>query len=254
MEPGARPAVSVLAIENLSKRYGSLKVNDAVSLSLEEGECHALIGPNGAGKSTLVHLVSGLVRADEGRIRFAGADVTGADTAARARSGLGRTFQITSVIAAFSALENVALAVQARTGSSFRFLRRVADEAALNERALALLSEFDLADRAEIRAADLSHGERRLLELAIALAGEPRALLLDEPMAGMGTGESARLTDILLALKRRVPLLLVEHDMEAVFRLADRVSVLVDGRIVASGPPAAVRADPTARAAYLGEE
>ena len=245
--------MSVLALEGLQKSFGSLRVTDGVSLTLEEGECHALIGPNGAGKTTLIHQISGLIAPDAGRIAFAGRDVSRLGLAARARAGLGRTFQVTSVIPSFTALENVALAAQARAGSSFRFLRPAASERALNERAEAALRSVDLGARAGDRAADLSHGERRLLELAIALAGEPRALLLDEPMAGMGRAESARLTEILLGLKARLPMLLVEHDMEAVFRLADRVSVLVDGRIVATGAPEAVRADPQARAAYLGD-
>ena len=245
--------MSVLELHGLTKSFGSLRVTDGVSLEVREGECHALIGPNGAGKSTLIHQISGLLRPDSGRVVFAGRDVSRLGLAARARTGLGRTFQITSVVPSFSALENVALAAQARAGSSFRFLRPAASERALNERAAQALASVDLGDRAGVRAADLSHGERRLLELAIALAGEPRALLLDEPMAGMGRAESARLTDILLELKVRLPMLLVEHDMEAVFRLADRVSVLVTGRIVATGAPDAVRADAQARAAYLGE-
>ena len=244
---------ALLEIDGLEKSYGSLRVTDGVSLTLHEGECHALIGPNGAGKSTFVNLVTGLTGADSGRIAFGGRDVSGLDVARRSTAGLGRTFQITSVVSAFTALENVALAVQARRGSSFRFFRAAAGERAIDDRARELLATFDLARRAHVVAADLSHGERRLLELAIALGGEPKALLLDEPMAGMGVGESARLTDILIDLKARLPMLLVEHDMEAVFRLADRVSVLVDGRIVASGTPAEVRADPTARTAYLGD-
>lgn len=245
--------MSALALRGLVKSFGSLRVTDGVSLTLEEGECHALIGPNGAGKTTLIHQISGLLRPDAGRIEFAGRDVSRLGLAARARLGLGRTFQITSVIPSFTALENVALAAQARAGSSFRFLRPAASEAALNGRALAALAAVDLDARAGARAADLSHGERRLLELAIALAGEPRALLLDEPMAGMGRAEGARLADILAGLKARLPMLLVEHDMEAVFRLADRVSVLVAGRVAVTGAPEAVRADPLARAAYLGE-
>ena len=245
--------MSVLELHGLEKSFGSLRVTDGVSLELREGECHALIGPNGAGKSTLIHQISGLLRPDAGRVVFAGRDVSRLGLAARARAGLGRTFQITSVIPSFTALANVALAAQARSGSSFRFLRAAASERALNERAAEALRSVDLGSRAGMRAADLSHGERRLLELAIALAGEPRALLLDEPMAGMGRAESARLTEILLELKARLAMLLVEHDMEAVFRLADRVSVLVSGRIVATGAPDAVRADAQARAAYLGE-
>ena len=245
---------ALLELDALEKSFGALRVTDRVSLTVEPGECHALIGPNGAGKSTLIHMVSGLLKPDAGRVALAGSDVSALDLPARARAGLGRTFQITSVIAGFSARENVALATQARAGSSFRFLRAAAREADLNERAERALATVDLAPRADVPAGDLSHGERRLLELAIALAGEPRLLLLDEPMAGMGRAESERLTDILLRLKRATPMLLVEHDMEAVFRLADRVSVLVDGAIVATGTPADVRADPTARAAYLGDD
>ena len=245
---------ALLALDGLDKSFGSLHVTRDVSLTLEPGECHALIGPNGAGKSTLVHQISGVLAPDAGRVSLEGRDVSRFDLARRSRLGLGRSFQITSVISTFTALENVALAVQARRGSSYRFFRAARSERAINERAFECLSQFDLADRAQVIAADLSHGERRLLELAIALAGEPRLLLLDEPMAGMGRGESARLTDILIALKGSVPMLLVEHDMEAVFKLADRVSVLVDGAIVATGTPAEVRSDPTARKAYLGED
>ncbi|MEM7566204.1 MAG: ABC transporter ATP-binding protein [Pseudomonadota bacterium] len=246
--------MTVLVLEGLDKSFGALHVTRAVSLDVGDAECHALIGPNGAGKSTLIHQVSGLLKPDAGRITFSGRDVSRLDMPGRARAGLGRTFQITSVIPGFSARENVALAAQARAGSSFRFLRPASSEAALNERADEALRAVDLGARADIPAAALSHGERRLLELAIALAGEPKALLLDEPMAGMGRAESARLTDILIDMKARVPMLLVEHDMEAVFRLADRVSVLVDGAIAATGTPAEVRADPAARAAYLGED
>ena len=244
----------MLALRGLRKSFGALHVTNDVSLDVAEGECHALIGPNGAGKSTLIHQISGLLASDAGTVALAGRDVTALDVPGRARAGLGRTFQITSVVPGFTASENVALAAQARAGSSFRFLRPASSERALSDAAREALAAVDLGARAETRAAALSHGERRLLELAIALAGRPRLLLLDEPMAGMGRAESERLTDILAGLKARIPMLLVEHDMEAVFRLADRVSVLVDGAIVASGTPAEVQADPTARAAYLGED
>ena len=244
----------MLALRGLRKSFGALHVTRDVSLEVEDGECHALIGPNGAGKSTLIHQVSGLLRSDAGTVALAGRDVTALDVPGRARAGLGRTFQITSVVPGFSALENVALAAQARAGSSFRFLRPALSEEALNAAAGEALVAVDLAPRADVAAGALSHGERRLLELAIALAGRPRLMLLDEPMAGMGRAESERLTDILQGLKARIPMLLVEHDMEAVFRLADRVSVLVDGAIVAAGTPTEVQADPAARAAYLGED
>jgi len=244
----------VLEIAGLSKRFGALTVTDDVSLTLSERECHALIGPNGAGKSTLVNQLFGLLAPDAGTIRFAGRDVTDLPPHARAQAGLGRTFQITSILPEFTALENVALAAQARAGSSFRFFRRAADERALNDTARECLGRLGLADRGATVAAELSHGEKRLLELAIAIAGAPKALLLDEPMAGMGRGESATLTQTLLGLKARYPMLLIEHDMEAVFALADRVSVLVAGAVVATGTPDQVRVDPKARAAYLGEE
>ncbi|MEO0821123.1 MAG: ABC transporter ATP-binding protein [Pseudomonadota bacterium] len=245
---------AVLEISGLAKRFGSLVVTEDVSLTLEPRECHALIGPNGAGKTTLMQQVSGLLAPDAGTIRLDGRDITEASVAERARAGLGRCFQISAVIPEFSALENVALAAQAHDGTSFRFFSAAAEDEALNARAMAALDLLELADRAAVRAGALSHGERRLLELAMALVGEPHALLLDEPMAGLGRAESLALTETLAELKTEVPLLLVEHDMEAVFALADRVSVLVYGRVLASGPPDSVRADPQARAAYLGED
>jgi branched-chain amino acid transport system ATP-binding protein len=244
----------VLEVAQLCKRFGALTVTDDVTLTLLPGECHALIGPNGAGKSTLVHQVSGLLAPDAGTIRFDGRDVTQLPLHARAQAGLGRTFQITSIVPEFTALENVALAAQARAGSSFRFLGHAARERALNDTARDCLGQLGLGDRGEAVAGEISHGEKRLLELAVAIAGAPKALLLDEPMAGMGRSESATLTQTLLGLKARYPMLLIEHDMEAVFALADRVSVLVSGAVVATGTPEEVRADPNARAAYLGEE
>ncbi len=247
-------AEPLLRVAHLSKRFGALRVTDDVSLALEPGSVHAVIGPNGAGKTTLVHQISGMLSADAGQVLLAGEDITALPMHARARRGLARTFQITSVIPGFSARENVALAVQAHDGSSFRFFRPAANEAALNGPAMAALAEVGLAGRAEVPAAALSHGERRQLELAIALARSPRVLLLDEPLAGAGPEETERLVALLSRLRARMAMLLVEHDMQAVFALADTISVLVYGRGVASGPPAAIRADPAVRAAYLGED
>jgi len=247
-------ADAVLRIQNLSKNFGGLRVTDDVTLEVMPGELHAVIGPNGAGKTTLINQISGLLAPDAGRIVFAGEDVTGMAVDRRAQRGLARSFQITSILPRFSVLENVALAVQARSGSSFRFFGRTAGEEALNEPALAALAQVGLADRAAAPAGELSHGEKRALELAIALAMKPKLLLLDEPMAGTGHDEAQRLIGALRSLKGRFPMVLVEHDMTAVFALADRISVLIYGRILASGPPEEVRADPQVVKAYLGEE
>jgi branched-chain amino acid transport system ATP-binding protein len=247
-------AEPVLRIENLSKNFGGLRVTDNVTLDVRPGELHAVIGPNGAGKTTLINQISGLLAPDAGRILFGAEDVTRLPVHARAARGLARSFQITSILPRFSVLENVALAVQARTGTSFRFFGRVADEEALNTPALAALAQVGLAQRATVPAGELSHGEKRALELAIALAMEPKLLLLDEPMAGTGRDETERLVAALRSLKGRFPMVLVEHDMEAVFALADRISVLIYGRILASGTPDEVRADPQVVTAYLGEE
>ncbi|MEM6549740.1 MAG: ABC transporter ATP-binding protein [Pseudomonadota bacterium] len=247
-------AEPVLQTVRLRKAFGALTVTDGVSLTLMPGECHALIGPNGAGKTTLINLITGLVAPDEGEIRLAGRPITGLPTHARARLGLARCFQITSLIPGFSVLENVALAVQARSGSSYRFFRPAAREERLNAPGREALTATGLVDRAADKAGALSHGEQRALELAVALASDPKALILDEPMAGTGHGESAALTALLQGVKARIPILLVEHDMDAVFALADRVSVLDAGRIIATGTPDQVRADPAARSAYLGTE
>ena len=243
-----------LQLHNLCKSYGALRVTDDVSLTIEPGELHAIIGPNGAGKTTLIHQISGHARPDSGRVMFDGRDITGLSMAERARLGLVRSFQITSILPRFSALENVALAVQARSGSSFRFFGNAARETPLNDAAMALLARFGLAARAAVPAGQLSHGEKRQLEIAIALAAQPKLLLLDEPLAGTSHDESRRLIDTLQELRRELPIVLIEHDMEAVFALADRVSVLVYGRIIASGPPQAIRDNAEVRAAYLGEE
>lgn len=247
----AEPA---LRIENLTKNFGGLCVTDDVTLDVLPGELHAIIGPNGAGKTTLINQISGLLSPDSGRIVFAGEDITGMAVDRRAQRGLARSFQITSILPRLSVLENVALAVQARHGTSFRFFGRAADEEELNAPAMAALAQVGLAERADVPAGELSHGEKRALELAIALAMEPKLLLLDEPMAGTGHDETERLVAALRNLKGRFPMVLVEHDMTAVFALADRISVLIYGRILASGPPAQVRADPQVVSAYLGEE
>jgi branched-chain amino acid transport system ATP-binding protein len=247
-------AEPVLRIEGLSKNFGGLRVTDDVTLDVLPGELHAVIGPNGAGKTTLINQISGLLAPDAGRILFGGEDVTRMPVHARAARGLARSFQITSILPRFSVLENVALAVQAHSGTSFRFFGRAADEEALNEPALSALAQVGLAERAGVAAGELSHGEKRALELAIALAMEPKLLLLDEPMAGTGRDETERLIAALRALKGRFPMVLVEHDMNAVFALADRISVLIYGRILASGTPAQVRADPQVVTAYLGDE
>ncbi|PVE24173.1 ABC transporter ATP-binding protein [Microvirga sp. KLBC 81] len=245
---------SVLELRNLRKAYGALAVTDDVSLSVHPGELHAVIGPNGAGKTTLIHQISGLLPSDSGEIIFDGEDVTRLPMYQRVRRGLARSFQITSILPGFSTLENVALAVQARSGSSFRFFGHAAREKALNEPAMNCLNLVGLGARAQIIAGLLSHGEKRQLELAIALATEPKLLLLDEPLAGTGHEESQRVVETLRRLKSYTTIVLIEHDMDAVFSLADRVSVLVYGRLIATGTPERVRAHAEVRAAYLGEE
>jgi branched-chain amino acid transport system ATP-binding protein len=245
-------AEPVLDICKLSKSFGGLKATDDVSLDLREGEIHALIGPNGAGKTTLIHQVCGGIRPDAGSIRFLGRDVLGLGVSARARLGLGRTFQISSLALEFSALRNVMLAVQSRQGSSFRFFANVMADRGLIEPAMTALDRVGLGGRASVPAAELSHGERRQLEIAIALALGSKALLLDEPMAGMGQEGSRALTRLLDTLRSEAPILLVEHDMDAVFALADRISVLVYGRIIASGTVDEIRSNSDVRQAYLG--
>ena len=245
---------SLLRLQGLSKNFGSLVVTDDVTLDVQAGEMHALIGPNGAGKTTLINQISGLIAPDAGAVFFAGSDVTALPPQTRALRGMSRTFQISSILPAFAVLENVALAVQARTGSSFRLFGNAAAEPALNIPAMAALEQAGIAHRAGVRAGELSHGEKRALELAIALAMQPRLLLLDEPMAGIGRDETERLVDLLLRLKGQLTMILVEHDMAAVFALADRISVLIRGRLLTTGSPAQVRADPQVVAAYLGEQ
>jgi branched-chain amino acid transport system ATP-binding protein len=247
-------AEALLEIRGLAKAFGALRATDGVDLDVHEGETHAVIGPNGAGKTTLISQLAGNLRPDAGRIRFAGEDITTLAAPARSRKGFARSFQITSIYREFTALDNVALAVQAHAGHSFRFWRPARAEPALREPARAILEEVGLAGRAEVLAANLAHGEQRQLEIAMALASRPRLMLLDEPVAGMGIDESQRMVRFLGGLKGRRTIILVEHDMDAVFTLADRISVLVYGRIIASGPPEEIRANPEVRSAYLGEE
>jgi branched-chain amino acid transport system ATP-binding protein len=245
---------ALLQVEGLAKRFGGIVATDDLALSIERGELHAVIGPNGAGKTTLIAQLSGQLTPDSGRVHFEGRDITTLRVHARSRLGLARSFQITSLFLDLSVLDNVALAVQAHAGHSFRFWRNARAEPELREPAKAALARVGLSGRANERASALSHGEHRLLELAMALAGQPRMLLLDEPMAGLGPEESARMVAMLRALKSEFTILLVEHDMEAVFALADRITVLVYGRMIASGAPDAIRADKKVRDAYLGEQ
>jgi len=245
---------ALLAVEDLSKRFGGIVAADAITLDVNAGELHAVIGPNGAGKTTLISQLTGEVSPDAGTIRFAGRDIIALPAYRRSRLGLARSFQITSLFPEFTALDNVALAVQAHAGHSFRFWRDARREEALRAPAAATLARFGLTERADLPVSRLSHGERRQLEIATALATKPRLLLLDEPMAGMGPEESARMVATLRTLKRELTILLVEHDMDAVFALADRITVLVYGRVIASGAPEAIRADPLVRRAYLGDQ
>jgi branched-chain amino acid transport system ATP-binding protein len=247
-------ADAVLAVSGLRKAFGALVVSDDVALDVRTGECHALIGPNGAGKTTLLAQLAGEVAPDAGTISFGGRDVTRLGPDARARLGIARSFQITTLVGDFTAEDNVALAVQARAATSMRFWRSAARDAALRDPARAALERVGLGQRANVRASDLAHGEQRLLELAIALVQEPRALLLDEPMAGLGHDESRAMIALLREIKPAVAMLLIEHDMEAVAELADRVTVLVAGHAIASGSYAAIRSDPRVREAYLGDE
>ena len=244
----------LLRTDRLVKRFGGLVATDTVSIDVRPGEIHALIGPNGAGKTTLVSQLTGNLAPDAGTIHFAGRDVTRLPTHARVRLGLARSFQITSVLREFTALENVALAVQAHAGHSFRFLADVRRDESLRTPARQGLVAVGLEARAETLASALSHGEQRQLEIAMALAGNPKLLLLDEPMAGMGVEESQRMIGFLQALRGRRAMLLIEHDMDAVFQLADRITVLVYGRAIASGTPAEIRANAEVRQAYLGDD
>lgn len=245
---------TILETEKLVKRFAGLTATDDVSFALHEGEIHALIGPNGAGKSTLIHQLCGNLFPTEGRITFAGHDVTRMAPAARVALGLGRTFQVTSLLGDFTVRENMAVAVQARRGGNLRILDRMTARRDVWDEADKLLSENPLGKRADIVVDDLSHGERKQLELLVSLAGRPKVLLLDEPMAGLGHVESQEMIEVLKGLRGKVTILLVEHDMPAVFALADRISVLVYGRIIMTGNAEEIAASAEVREAYLGNE
>jgi branched-chain amino acid transport system ATP-binding protein len=244
----------LLRVEKLVRRFGGIIATDNVSLDVAKGELHAIIGPNGAGKTTLISQLTGQLLPHAGSIRLAGADITHVPAYRRCALGLARSFQITSLLLDFTALDNVALAAQARDGHSFHFWADARKESGLRNTARAALERVGLASRADTLVSELSHGEQRELELAVALATTPQVLLLDEPMAGLGITESARMVQLLQELRREVTIVLVEHDMDAVFALADRITVLVYGRVIASGPPAEIRGNDEVKRAYLGEQ
>jgi branched-chain amino acid transport system ATP-binding protein len=244
----------LLRVEKLGLRFGGVVATDNLSLEVPRGELHAIIGPNGAGKTTLISQLTGQLLPDSGNIHFAGQDITRMPAYRRSALGLARSFQITSLLPDFSAADNVALAAQAHSGHSFRFWGDARKETPLRDAALAALARVGLQRRADVAVSELSHGEQRELELAVALATKPQLLLLDEPMAGLGITESTRMVKLLQELRREVTIVLVEHDMEAVFALADRITVLVYGRVIASGAPAAIRANEEVKRAYLGDQ
>ena len=245
---------SILKAEHLVKRFGGIVATDDLSLDVNAGEVHAVIGPNGAGKTTMIAQLSGMLRPDAGTIDFAGKDITHLNAARRSQLGLARSFQITSILKSFTVLENVEVAVQAHAGHSFRFWSAARKEQALIEPAMAILEKIGLHERAHVLADNLAHGEQRQLEIAMVLATEPKLLLLDEPTAGMGPEDSAWMAEFLRSLKGEYAMLLIEHDMDTVFSLADRISVLVYGRSIATGTPAEIRSNDDVRAAYLGVE
>jgi branched-chain amino acid transport system ATP-binding protein len=231
----------VLSLRNLSKRFGGVVAVDRVNLAVAPGEVHALIGPNGAGKTTLIGLISGGLASDSGEIEFLNKPLVKLAQHQRVSAGLARSYQITSIFRRFSVLENLALAVQARSGTSFSFWRPLAAETAL-------------FDKVDVTAGKLAHGEQRALEIGLALATRPKLVLLDEPMAGMGPEDAKRAIELISRVRAQVTVLLVEHDMDAVFRLADRISVMVNGRLIATDSPEKVRLNPEVRKAYLGDE
>ncbi len=247
-------AEPLLRVEKLVRRFGGILATDHVSLDVESGELHAIIGPNGAGKTTLISQLTGQLLPHAGTIRLAGRDITRVPAYRRSALGLARSFQITSLLPDFTAADNVALAAQAHDGHSFHFWHNARNITHLRASAQAALHRVGLSDRADVVVSRLSHGEQRELELAVALATRPQLLLLDEPMAELGMTESARMVKLLQELRREVAIVLVEHDMNAVFALADRISVLVYGRVIASGPPSEIRGNEDVRRAYLGEQ
>jgi branched-chain amino acid transport system ATP-binding protein len=247
-------AEPLLRVEGLVRRFGGITATDNVSLDVASGELHAIIGPNGAGKTTLISQLTGHLAPHAGSVALGGLDITHLPAYRRCALGLARSFQITSLLHDFTAADNVALAAQAHAGHSFRFFANARKERGLRDAAHAALDRVGLAHRADVVVSRLSHGERRELELAVALASKPKLLLLDEPMAGLGATESQRMVKLLQELRKEVSIVLVEHDMEAVFALADRISVLVYGRVIASGDPAAIRQNEDVKRAYLGDQ
>jgi branched-chain amino acid transport system ATP-binding protein len=245
---------AVLELQNLHKSFGALQATRDLSICVNAGEIHALIGPNGAGKTTLIQQIYGALKPDTGTVLLNGCDITGLSVADRVQAGIGRSFQISNVLMDFTVLENAIIAEQARLQQSFRFLHPAFDDPDLQTGAHKILSRVGLDDRAAARASDLAHGERRMLELALALATRPDLLLLDEPMAGAGPQESQRMSQIINDLRGTVAILLIEHDMDAVFRLADRITVLVEGAVIATGSAEQISHDAAVRAAYLGSE
>ena len=244
----------ILKVQGVSKAFGALQASNNISLDLYPGEIHALIGPNGAGKSTLIKQISGELQPDTGCIYFDGEDVTQRNTVERARLGLGRTFQISSLAMEDTVLQNLLLGALGQRGGVFRFFRPAESDSTLLPAALEALQRVCLEQQASTQTAELSHGQRRQLEVAVALTLKPKAFVMDEPMAGLGAGGSKRLTGFLDSLRTEAPILLVEHDMDAVFALADRISVLVYGELIATGSVEEIRANPEVRRAYLGEE
>jgi branched-chain amino acid transport system ATP-binding protein len=247
-------AESLLSVRSLTKRFGAVRASDDFSLEVARGELHALIGPNGAGKTTALNQLSGELLPDSGQVYFDGRRITRLATHRRARLGLARSYQITSIFERLTVRENLSLSIQAHNGHSFRFWRKAAHDPAILRAIEPALARVGLEDRSDIPAANLSHGEKRQLEVGMALAGHPKMLLLDEPYAGMGPGGAVELTKLIRRLKADVTILLVEHDMRAVFALSDRITVLVYGRAVASGTPEEIRQNPLVRQAYLGDE
>jgi branched-chain amino acid transport system ATP-binding protein len=245
---------ALLRVDHLVKRFGGIAATDHLSLQVAKGELHAIIGPNGAGKTTLITQLTGQLQPDSGSIHFGGRDITRMAAYKRSALGLARSFQITSLLKDFTAADNVALAAQAHDGHSFHFWGNARQEKHLREIAHAALARVGLEQRADVVVSNLSHGEQRELELAVALATKPQLLLLDEPMAGLGVSESARMVELLKALRREYTIILVEHDMEAVFALADRISVLVYGKMIACDVPDAIRVNEDVKRAYLGEQ
>ena len=244
----------LLSVQSLVKRFGAVQASNNFSLDVARGEVHALIGPNGAGKTTALNQLSGELEPDGGQIYFDGRRITRLPAYRRAQLGLARSYQITSVFGPLTVKENLALAIQAHNGHSFRFWRKAGDDPVIRRAIQPALVRVGLEERADVSAANLSHGEKRQLEVGMALAGHPKMLLLDEPYAGMGPGGAVELTKLFQRLKTDVTILLVEHDMRAVFALADRITVLVYGQAIASGAPEVIRADPAVRQAYLGDE